>query len=143
MRWTMAIRVFLSTRVRSAWSLDLWPRTVSISQCPNSSRVSIDSGLSSMLVPRTFLLPFDFEDFVLRRSFKTRSIFFTFRSPLSIQLYRVFVQGTESNVFCFFALPTTTSGDQLSFNIFSSANNMNSHEAIKIVGAPQFLLFSS
>src|SRR5690625_5385008 len=79
-RWTMAMRVFLSTSVRRAWSFDLFPRTVSISQCPNSSRVSIDSGLSSMLVPRILLLLLGFEDFVFRRSFKTKSMFFTFKS---------------------------------------------------------------
>src|SRR5699024_9753702 len=130
--------------VNKALSLDLLPRTVSISQCPNSSLVSMNSGRSSILIPNTFLcflaFLFFFEE---RHSFSGKSKLITFNLPSSIQLYSAFVDGTYLNTSFFFAYPTTASGDLFSSVIFFSANSINSHASITVEWAPQVKRLSS
>ena len=61
----IAYLVLRSTSVNKTLSLlDFSPNTQSISQCPNSSRFSIELGRSEMLVPSFFLLFLTLVDFL-------------------------------------------------------------------------------
>ncbi len=69
--------VLRSTSVSKTLSLlDFLPNTQSISQWPNSSRFSIELGLSETLAPSLFLLCLTLVDFVFLWSLAGKSIFF-------------------------------------------------------------------
>lgn len=67
--------LFLSSIVRNAELVPEHPRTVSISQCPNSSRLSTSSGLNSILIPYTFMFFLTCSFFTLLLTRSGRSMF--------------------------------------------------------------------